>query len=150
MTQLTREIIVRVINDKRSKNSILKNFRLLTSTARRKGRCKRTFVWTGTLRDNRLKEMLFLWCEINMHLSSPSWWENKIYIYIYSFCAVKNYWTNRLGAVLARHLLTVFGSYCCINVRWSHISVLKSSWSHMGKVGGEITFRHCLATSFRY
>ena len=45
MTQLTREIIVRVINDKRcSKNSILKNFRSLTSTARRKGRCKTTFM----------------------------------------------------------------------------------------------------------
>ena len=146
MTQLTREIIVRVINDKRSKNSILKNFRLLTSTARRKGRCKRTFVWTGTLRDNRLKEMLFLWCEINMHLSSPSWWENKIYIYIhiYSSCALKNYWINRVGAVLVRHLLTVFGPYCCINVLWSHISVLQSSWSHMRGGGG------CLATSFRY
>ena len=94
MTQLTREIIVRVINDKRSKNSILKNFRLLTSTARRKGRCKRTFVWTGTFRDNRLKEMLFLWCEINMHLSSSSWWENKIYIYLYRHCLATSfrYW----------------------------------------------------------
>ena len=55
-------------------------------------------------------------------------------IYIYSSCPVKNYWINRLGAVLVRHLLTVFGH--CINVRWSHISVLQSSWSHMGGGGG--------------